>query len=112
MAYRTMNPSRDTESRRLGSAISVMARAAFARRHIAGAKDQWSSHFDACRVCFQLAERRGVAVLKPLVFGDHLRAKQEDDAGDFDTIVRDSCWVTVNASTRHCRAQQFSHAFT
>ena len=55
MAYRTMNPSRGTESRRLGSAISVMARAAFARRHIACAKDQRS-------VCFQLAGRRGVTV--------------------------------------------------
>ena len=90
MAYRTMNPSRDTESRRLGSAISVMARAAIARRHIAGAKDQRSSHFDACRVCFQLAGRRGVTVLKPLVFGDHLRTKQEDDAGDFEAQQPDN----------------------
>ena len=48
------------------------------------AKDQRSSHFGACRICFQLAGRRGVTVLKPLVFGNHLRAKQEDDAGDFE----------------------------
>ena len=90
MAYRTINPSRDTESRRLGSAITVMARAAFARRHIACAKDQRSSHFGACRVCFQLAGRRGVTVLKPLVFGNHLRAKQEDDAGDFEAQQPDN----------------------
>ena len=90
MAYRTMNPSRGTESRRLGSAISVMARAAFARRHIACAKDQRSSHFGACRVCFQLAGRRGVTVLKTLVFGNHLRAKQEDDAGDFEAQQPDN----------------------
>jgi len=90
MAYRAMNPSRGTESRRLGSALSVMARAAFARRHIACAKDQRSFHFGACRVCFQLAGRRGVTVLKPLVFGNHLRAKQEDDAGDFEAQQPDN----------------------
>jgi hypothetical protein len=30
------------------------------------------------------AGRRGVTVLKPLVFGNHLRAEQQDDAGDFE----------------------------
>jgi hypothetical protein len=69
---------------------SALARAAFARRHIACAKDQRSSHFGACRVCFQLAGRRGVTVLKPLVFGNHLRAKQEDDAGDFEAQQPDN----------------------
>jgi uncharacterized BrkB/YihY/UPF0761 family membrane protein len=47
-------------------------------------------HFGACRVCFQLAGRRGVTVLKPLVFGNHLRAKQEDDAGDFEAQQPDN----------------------
>ena len=75
-AYRTINPPRGAESRRLASAISVMASAAFARRHIACAKDQRSSHFGACSVCFQLAGRRGVTILKPLVFGNHLRPEQ------------------------------------
>ena len=60
------------------------------RGDIAGARDQRSSHFDACRVCFQLAGRRGVTVLKPLVFGDHLGAKQEDDAGDFEAQQPDN----------------------
>ena len=53
-------------------------------------QDQRSSHFDVCRVCFQLAGRRGVTALKPLVFGDHLRAKQEDDARDFEAQQPDN----------------------
>ena len=90
MAYRTMIPSEDIESRRLGSAISVMARAAIARQHIAGAKDQRSLHLRACSPRFQLTGRRRITVFKPLVFGNHLCAKQENDAGDLQAQQSDN----------------------
>jgi hypothetical protein len=54
------------------------------RRLAACATDRRSSHFGARSVCFELAGRRGVTVLKALVFGNHLRAEQQDDAGDFE----------------------------
>jgi hypothetical protein len=57
-----------------------MAIAAFARRRIACVNDQRASHFGMCNLCFQLARHRCVT-LKPLVLGDHLRSKQQDDAG-------------------------------
>jgi hypothetical protein len=36
---------------------------------------------DARSVCFQLAGRGGVTILKPLILGNHLRAEQQNDAG-------------------------------